>query len=77
LHNHGFRGLKYVASCESEKAEASVNQPILAAVVVDQTVPVRAAVIFETELLGRVVKVGATEKAAVFVVERDLGDRAR
>jgi hypothetical protein len=73
LLDYRLRSLVDVRGSESEKAEAAIQQSILASIVFYEVVPVGAAVVLQAEFVLRVIEIGAAKKAAVLIVESDLG----
>ena len=61
-----------VGSSESQEAKAGIDQQILPAVVLDQTLPVIAAVKLENEAGRSVIEVGPTHEALLRVSNVDL-----
>jgi hypothetical protein len=66
-----------VPSRESEEADARVEQPILAPVVVRKSVPVSTSVIFDAESLSLVEEIRTADEPAPSVVNGNLGLRTR
>ncbi|HEV2028612.1 MAG TPA: hypothetical protein VGS16_08795 [Candidatus Dormibacteraeota bacterium] len=61
-----------VGRSETKKPKSSVDQQVLAAIVLNQTVAVIAAVVFENEAPGGVVEIGPTDEPAIAITEIDL-----
>src|SRR5258706_11553545 len=68
---------QHIGAREPEQPDIGQEQPILAAVVLDQTGAMCVAVIFETKSVLPVVEVRATEEGTSFVSNRDLHLRTR
>ena len=61
-----------VGGCEAEEPASGVQQAILPAVVLDEAVPMRAAIELEADPMGSVVQVRPADEAAPVVIKRDL-----
>jgi hypothetical protein len=68
---------QHIGAREPEQPDIGQEQPILAAVVLDQAGAMRIAVVFETKTVLAVVEVRATEEGTSFVSNRDLYLRTR
>jgi hypothetical protein len=51
-----------VAGCEAKQSNSRGDQPVLAAVVLDQAGPVRASVVFQREPVTRIEEIEPAEK---------------
>jgi len=65
-----------IGSGEPKDPIAGVEETVLAPVIRDEAVPMRAAVVLDDEALGRVVQVCAPQEIGV-VAEPDLDTRSR
>ena len=57
LHRDRFGTPVHVRCCEAQQAEAGANEAILAAVVINHSIPVIAAVIFDGQALTAIKQV--------------------
>ena len=77
LHRNCFGGAVHVGCGEAEQAKAGADEAVLAAVVLDHSITMVAAVIFDCQALTRIEQVGAAQEAASIVMDGNLNLRPR
>jgi hypothetical protein len=72
LHRDTIGSAVHIRCGEAQQTKARVHEGILAAVVIDQPIPMVASVVFDCQSLTAIKQVWARNETALVVIERSL-----